>query len=124
MIREMEEYTGEVPNEKMIDLKITKNNYAVLTESHKIYIQGRNKGYHLEDESTTKTELWHKERPNEEEEKILNWDLGWDYHVYTTDNGKCYAAGNILLGKLGLENNSKEYMEIPFDEGVIPIKPI
>jgi hypothetical protein len=87
-VTQMEEYKGEVPDEKIIDLRAGTNNYAVLTESHKIYIQGTSNGWHLEEASDTKTELWHKERPNEEEEKVLNWDVGSDYHVYTTENGK------------------------------------
>jgi alpha-tubulin suppressor-like RCC1 family protein len=119
----MEEYSGEVPEEKIIDVRAGTNNYAVLTESHKIYIQGSCNSYHLEN-GTAKSHLWHKVRPNEEEEKVLNWDVGYDYHVYTTDNGKCYAAGNELLRGLGLENNTKDYKEITFDEGVIPIKPL
>jgi hypothetical protein len=83
----MEEYDGELPPEKIIDLRAGTNNYAVLTEDHKIYIQGYCNGYHLED-GNQKSKLWHKERPNELEEKVSAWDVGYDYHVYVTDTGK------------------------------------
>lgn len=118
----MEEYSKELPTEKIIDIRAGYNNYAVLTENHKIYIQGYCTGYHLED-GNTKTTLWHKERPNELEEKVSEWDVGYDFHVYVTDNGKCYAAGNEFLRGIDLENNSKEYKEITFEEGYVPVKP-
>jgi alpha-tubulin suppressor-like RCC1 family protein len=119
----MEEYSGALPEEKIIDLRGGTNNIAVLTESHKIYIQGYCTSYHLESGST-KNVLWHKIRPNEEEEKVAKWDVGYDYHLYVTDNGKAYGAGNEFLRGIDLENNSKDYKLIPFDEDIVPLEPI
>lgn len=118
----MEEFNGKLPEENVIDFRCGYNNYAMLTEDHKIYIQGYDNDYHL-DTNSTKKELWHKERPNEEEEKVIAWDIGYDYHIYVTDNGKAYAAGNQFLKGISLENNNKNYTQIPFDEGVIPLQP-
>ena len=83
----MEEYDAALPSEPIKDIKAAYNNYAVLTENDKIYIEGYCNSHHIDDGKNQKT-LIHKERPNEEEEKILNWDLGYDFHIYTTDNGK------------------------------------
>ena len=40
----IEEYKGEYPEEKIIDISCGYNNYAALTENHKIYIQGYDTG--------------------------------------------------------------------------------
>lgn len=73
----VEQYTGTLPEKKIIDLRCGYNNYAVLTENHEIHIQGYNTSYHLDDTGNSKKELWHKVRPNEEEEKVLHWDVGY-----------------------------------------------
>jgi len=119
----MEKYTKPLPDEGIKEIRAGYNNYGILTESDKLYIQGYCNSNHLD--GTEKSELWHKERPNESEEKILNFDIGYDFTIYTTVCGKCYAAGNEFLKGLNKENNDKEisFVQIDFDEGVIPIKP-
>jgi hypothetical protein len=115
----MTKYENTMPEEDIIDMRCSTYNCAVLTENHKIYIQGYCSNYHLENGST-KSYFWNKPRPNEEEEKVLDWDVGYNYHIYTTENGKCYAAGNDFLKGIELEGNTKDYTEVKFEEGVIP----
>jgi hypothetical protein len=50
--------------------------------------------------------------------------MGYNYHIYVTDNGKAYAAGNEFLEGLELKSEGKDYVELEFDEGVTPIKPL
>jgi len=68
--------------------------------------------------------LWHKERPDEDTEKVAEWDVGYDFHIYVTDNGKAYGAGNEFMKGIKLESTDAKYIRIPFDEGVVPIKPL
>jgi hypothetical protein len=48
--------------------------------------------------------------------------MGYNYHIYVTDNGKAYCAGNEFARGIELECTNKDYKEIKFDEGVIPKK--
>ena len=50
--------------------------------------------------------------------------MGKDYHVYCTDNGKVYAAGDKFLKYIGAMLGTNTYYRIPLEEGVIPIKPL
>ena len=119
----MSKYDYFMPEEKVVDLKVATNNWALLTEEGKIYVQGYDYNYHL-DANTTKNYFWHKERPNEDEEKIIGFDLGYNYHVYVTDNGKAYGAGNDFMKGINLESKDKKYVQIPFADGVIPKMPV
>lgn len=119
----MGKYDSGMPESPIVDLKVGNYNIAVMTEDHKIYIQGTDSGYHI-DNCNSKYTLYHKERPNEEDEKIIAWDLGYYHHIYVTDNGKCYGAGNDFMRGIDLECNSKSYVEIKFDEGVVPKRPV
>ena len=116
-------YENTMPEEKVIDMRCGSYNCALLTESHQIWIQGYCTGYHL-DNGSTKSYFWHKVRPDEETEKIIAWDVGYNYHVYVTNNGKAYGAGNDFMRGIDLECTGKDYVQIPFDEGVIPKKPV
>ena len=119
----MSKYDFTMPEEKIIDMNCGSYNCVVLTENHKLYIQGYDTGFHL-DNNCTKSYFWHKERPNEEEEKIIAYDVGYNYHVYVTDNGKAYGAGNDFMRGINLEWVDKKYIQIPFEEGVIPKRPV
>ena len=84
---------------------------AILTESHKIYITERCR----EDDAPeqARRDGWifkHYERPNEDTEKLLNWDIGEEALCYTTEDGKAYENPNIrrrghLIQEMMIPNN-------------------
>lgn len=119
----MAKYDNIMPEEKVVDMKLSTNNCALLTENGKIYIQGYDYNYHL-DTNSTKNYFWHKERPNEDEEKVIAFDVGYNYHVYVTDNGKAYGAGNDFMKGINLECKDKKYVQIPLPDNVIPKMPV
>ena len=118
----MWKYEYTMPETKIIDMNWGYYNCVVLTEDHKIYIQGSWTGFHLD--GLTKNYFWYKPRPDEENEKVISFDVGYNYHIYVTDNGKAYGAGNDFMKGINLENTSKNYIQIPFDEGVVPKQPM
>ena len=53
----------------------------------------------------------------------MNFDIGRDFHIYTTDSGKAYISGDYFIDNTGEGRPNSDYQELKFDEGVLPIKP-
>ena len=105
---------------KIIDMKCSSTDIVILTEDHKLYSLSENQFESKENQQV----FVYNPRPNEETEKIKHFDVGKGYHIYTTEDGKCYAKGDNFTSLLNEENKNESYMEIPFDEDVTPIQPI
>ncbi|CAI2387911.1 unnamed protein product [Moneuplotes crassus] len=117
-------YPNEIESEIIVDVKASYFNYVVLTRSGKFYFQGvnHNNQFNEDKESILKT-LEHKPRPHEDEEQVAHFDIGPDYIIYTTTNGKCYASGKSFLSELGESGEYGEFKEIKIGDGLEPIKP-
>ena len=95
-----------------------------MTESHKIYITERCR----EDDAPeqARRDGWifkHYERPNEDTEKLLNWDIGEEALCYTTEDGKAYEKPNRRSGLFN-SSDDDDTKQLTFAEGIIPLKPI
>lgn len=119
----MEQYKGALPNSRIKDIKAGKENIGILTEDNKLYFIGSNYKKHLDDTNKMKKEFFHKVRPNEEQEKVSAFDVGRDYHIYTTDTGKAYISGDYFIDNTGDGRPNSDYLEMKFTEGVVPIQP-
>lgn len=89
----LKKYIKKLPDEKIIKLLCGPSNVLLLTEDHKVYIEGYDYQYHISSYSTDVYEFKYKKRVEEEDEKVVDISLGRNYHAYITDNGKVYAAG-------------------------------
>ena len=93
-----------LPAEPIKEVKCNGRRIAILTESHKIYITERCR----EDDAPeqARRDGWifkHYERPNEDTEKLLNWDIGEAALCYTTEDGKAYEKQNRRRGLFGFK---------------------
>jgi alpha-tubulin suppressor-like RCC1 family protein len=118
----MKKYEKKMPEDTVIQIESGRYNFACLTDTGKIYLDGYDYGYHIHN-NCEKYELYHKKRPNEDTEKVTGLSMGYNYHIYVTDNGKCYGAGNEFMQGIGKECTNENYIEIEFEEGVTPLKP-
>jgi alpha-tubulin suppressor-like RCC1 family protein len=98
------------PEEKIIRVECAQQNVVVLTEDHKIYIEGYDYLYHIDSYSSYKYDFWHKKRPEEETEKIVDFAVGYYFNAYITDNGKLYGAGNSLLNYYNCSKDNADYI--------------
>ncbi|CAI2359604.1 unnamed protein product [Moneuplotes crassus] len=117
-------YPIEIGSEIIVDVKASYFSHVVLTRSGKFYFQGVNNNNQFnEDEDSVLETFKHKPRPHEDEEQVAHFDIGPDYIIYTTTNGKCYASGKSFLNELGESGEYGEFKEIKIGDGLEPIKP-
>ena len=78
-----------LPSEPIIDLRAGLK-AGLLTDNDKLYVgkaEGSGRGLFGDNREW---KFHYTSRPNETEEKILHWEMGYDNLVYTTANGKAY----------------------------------
>ena len=118
----MTKYHKKLPSDKIIRIEVGSYNIIALTDSGKFYCEGSDYLYQFDSYSTEKYDFWYKQRPDEEKELVVDFDAGNYYHLYVTDNGKLYCAGNKFLSGLNLNSDCKDYKLIPLPENVKPIR--
>jgi hypothetical protein len=116
----MKKYTKKTPDEKVLMMKTGPTNVVLLTEDHKIYIEGYDYYYHISTYSQEQYEFKHKKRPDEEDEKVIDLNVGKNGHAYITDNGKLYCAGSELTQAFDIYCNGPDYKQITLEEGLVP----
>ena len=114
--------TKEMPEEKVSRMIVGPSNILLVTEDDKIYIEGHDYRYHIQSYSTNERKFVYKKRPNEAEEKIIDIDIGRHFHMYVTDNGNLYAAGQEFTCGFDIYIDSAQYAKIELEEGVVPKK--
>jgi len=116
----MTKYHKKLPTDTIVRIETGSYNVIALTDTGKFYCEGSDYLYQFDSYSTEKYDFWYKQRPDEETESVIDFDAGNYYHLYITDNGKLYGAGNTFLSGLNLNNDSKDYKQIPLPEDVTP----
>ena len=83
-------------------IECSKNNIICLTQDHKFYVEGPNVDKHFGDCGDIPALRYHP-RIYEEEEKVVDFGVGTNYHIYITDNHKVYCAGTEFLKYLNID---------------------
>ncbi|CAI2362161.1 unnamed protein product [Moneuplotes crassus] len=128
---EIEKFENHEISGQIVDLKVGVKNYGILTSKGKFYFQGDSYNNQLEEKCSNWKNLRYLFRPNQREEKVLHFDIGYEYIIYTTDNGKCYVSGSSFLGEqeenVVLESKDEDgvhpFYQLLFPGKIIPIKP-
>ncbi|CAI2369874.1 unnamed protein product [Moneuplotes crassus] len=130
--KDMQIYPGKVPNGEITDIRAGHYNFGILIDNTKFYFQGINQNKQLfgdevfskfNDESLCVRELKYKPRPDRDDGIVLHFDIGYDYIIYTTSGGRCYASGKDFLQFFNQDGNDGEFYEIYFPKDIVPIKP-
>jgi alpha-tubulin suppressor-like RCC1 family protein len=66
----MQKYDKQLPDGNIVDFSMGVYNIVVLTDEGKMWIEGYDSGYHI-DNNYEKYEFMYKPRPNEEEENVI-----------------------------------------------------
>ena len=110
-----------LPAEPIKEVKCNGKRIAILTESHKIYITERCRDDDAPEQARRDGWIFkHYKRPNEDTEKLLNWDIGEAALCYTTEDGKAYENPNIRRPSSSRDDDTKQ---LTFSEGIIPLTP-
>ena len=128
---ELEKYKNLDISGQIIDIKAGPKNYGVLTSKGKFYFQGDSYNNQLAERCTSWKTLKNLIRPNQRDEKVLNFDIGYEYIIYTTQNGKWYASGSTfledqednILSESECEEEETPFYQLSFPGKVVPIKP-
>lgn len=118
----MSDITRFGDDKKVKNLYVGQKNIAILDEDNKIWIEGRNMSYNIDDESGDKNNLFEKKMPDEND-KPVSIGVGRHYHFVITESGKLYGAGNYFLKDIKLECGVK-YERIELPEGAKCIKAV
>ena len=111
---------GAKPEEdEFVKLAASVTNVILLTKKGKIFIEGKNEGYQIDDQSD-KSEFFEKKIPNEED-PVVDVAAGNNFHLIVTKSGKLYGAGNEFLKDIKLECG-KKYARIELANNVKALK--
>ena len=91
--------------DKFVKLVAGTENIILLSKKGKIFIEGKNEGYQIDDQGD-RYELIEKKTPNEDD-PVVDVAAGRNFHLIVTKSGKLYGAGNYFLKDIKLECGKK-----------------
>lgn len=91
--------------DKFVKMVAGYDNIILLSKKGKIYIEGSNEQYQIDD-SGDKYELIEKKGPSDDD-PIIDVAAGRYHHLIVTQSGKLYGAGNYFLKDIKLECGKK-----------------
>ena len=106
--------------DKLVKLVAGHENVIVLTKKGKIFIEGSNEQYQIDDQND-RYEFFEKKTPNEEDDPVIDIAAGRYHHLIVTKSGKLYGAGNYFLKEINLECG-KKYARIELPNGAKALK--
>lgn len=118
----LEKYHKKLPKGEIKYIEIGGDAIIAVMDDGKIYFEGKDNEYNFNSFNEEKLTFKCKERPDTEEEEIIDITVGKNFHMYITDKGKLYGAGSAILLPFEAANNDASYVKIELPEGIIPKK--
>jgi alpha-tubulin suppressor-like RCC1 family protein len=87
--------------DKFVKLVAGIENVILLSKKGKIYIEGKNEAYQIDD-LADRFEMVEKKIPNDDD-PVVDVAAGRNFHLIVTKSGKLYGAGNYFLKDIKLE---------------------
>jgi len=91
--------------DKLVKMVAGFENIVLLTEKGKIFIEGSNEQYQIDD-SGDKYQFTEKKIPNDDD-PVVDVSAGRCHHLIVTKSGKLYGAGNYFLKDIKIECGKK-----------------